>query len=220
MSMIEYLDFDCRHCGKAASMQVVGTHDEVREVHDDEDPFNDSYHEGLVYTMCVCPSCHKITVVEEEVNSRASPSHLGKSIIFPQPARIPDGLPSSVERAFAEASSVRTVNPNAYAVLLGRVLDKVCQDRNVEGENLNSKIRILADRGEIPKPLSEIAHSLRQLRNVGAHADLGDLTADEIPLLDDLCRAILEYVYTARQLLARVQEHLSRLDERRKRGEH
>jgi Domain of unknown function (DUF4145) len=62
---------------------------------------------------------------------------------------------------------------------------------------LNKKLNDLAEKGEIPTKLVEVAHSLRKLRNFGAHASLGELTRDEIPILDDLCRAILEYVYNA-----------------------
>jgi hypothetical protein len=51
--------------------------------------------------------------------------------------------------------------------------------------------------GDIPEPLSKLVSSFAGFRNVGAPADLGDLTDQEIPFTHDLCRAILEYVYTA-----------------------
>jgi hypothetical protein len=56
-----------------------------------------------------------------------------------------------------------------------------------------------------------MAHGLRQLRNVGAHADLGELNESEIPVLDALSRAILEYVYRAPRLLEEVNERLKKL---------
>jgi len=87
----------------------------------------------------------------------------------------------------------------------------VVKNRNARGKTLNEKIKYLATKGEIPERLSQIAHSLRNLRNVGAHAELGELTLDELPVLDGPCRAILEYVYTAPQLLVRAEGHLSTL---------
>jgi len=90
-------------------------------------------------------------------------------------------------------------------------LDIVCQDRNADGEDLNEKLEDLSNKGEIPSKLVAVTASLRKLRNVGAHADLGELTAKEAPLLDDLCRAILEYVYSAPYLVKKAEEKLQEL---------
>ena len=73
----------------------------------------------------------------------------------------------------------------------------------------------LAGRGEIPPGLADIADSLRQLRNVGAHPVLGELTESEVPVLEDLTRAVLEYVYSAPDLAARAQRSLAALREDR-----
>ena len=43
------------------------------------------------------------------------------------------------------------------------------------------------------------------------HAQLGELTEKEVPVLDALCRAILEYVYGAPDLVARVKARLDGL---------
>jgi hypothetical protein len=59
---------------------------------------------------------------------------------------------------------------------------------------------------------------LRKFRNVGAHPNLGELTLDEVPILDDFCRAILEYVYTAPHLAQIAQDALTALTKRRKPG--
>jgi hypothetical protein len=120
-------------------------------------------------------------------------------------------LPSKVAKAYEAAGRVKPVDPNAFAVLLGRVLEHVCEDRGAIGETLNERLGDLAQKGEIPRKLADMAHGLRNLRNVGAHATLGELTESEIPILDDLCRAILEYVYSAPALVARVQERLDGL---------
>ena len=70
----------------------------------------------------------------------------------------------------------------------------------------------MTEKGEIPERLCEIAHNLRKLRNIGAHADLGNLTEAEVPVLDDLCRAILEYVYAAPKLIEQVEQRLQELE--------
>jgi hypothetical protein len=59
--------------------------------------------------------------------------------------------------------------------------------------------------------LALVAAGLRKLRNIGAHADLGELTGAELPVLDDLTRAILEYVYSAPLLAREAEERFARL---------
>lgn len=89
---------------------------------------------------------------------------------------------------------MRNLSTNAYGALLGRVIDAVCSDRGAEGKTLSERLRNLAERQGFPKTLSEIFDELRLLRNVRAQLDLGELTEDEVPVLDSLCKAVLEYV--------------------------
>jgi hypothetical protein len=54
------------------------------------------------------------------------------------------------------------------------------------------------------------------LRNIGAHEPLEGLSSDEIPILDDLSRAILEYIYIAPSLAEASRRHgLKRLKEKK-----
>ena len=76
----------------------------------------------------------------------------------------------------------------------------------------------LAKRGEIPLKLVDVVSNLREFRNVGAHATLGELSATDVPLLDDLAKAILEYVYSAPFLAKRAEDRLSQLTKRKKTG--
>jgi hypothetical protein len=131
--------------------------------------------------------------------------------LYPSPNQTPKALPKRVAKAYEAASRVRNIDPNAFAVLLGRVLDHVCEDRGATGKTLYNCLNDLATKGEIPQKLADMAHRLRDLRNVGAHANLGELTQTEIPILDDLCRAVLEYVYSAPELVARVNKRLDEL---------
>jgi hypothetical protein len=66
-----------------------------------------------------------------------------------------------------------------------------------------------ADRREIPAKLVGVADGLRKLRNLGAHVELGELTPQEVPIVEDLCRALLDYLYAAPFLTQRAIDHLS-----------
>jgi hypothetical protein len=71
------------------------------------------------------------------------------------------GLPPDIDRAYDAALKVRGIDENAFAVLLGRVLDKICLDRGAGGNSLYERISSLAQGDEIPPRLAEMAHQLR-----------------------------------------------------------
>lgn len=76
-------------------------------------------------------------------------------------------------------------------------------------------MKSLADKGVIPSGLVNVAAGIRKLRNIGAHGDLGELTEAEVPVLDDLTRAILEYVYSAPQLAREAEERFAKLKKKK-----
>lgn len=200
----------CGHCGNFAPMR--GTLDRCGVVDQYNKDLKMIVEEGPVFELLHCPSCNGVVLREGyHADYYSEEDAAYRKVIYPPTDRTPSGLPRGVGNAYEAAVRVRTVDANAYAVLLGRVLDKVCEDRKADGQTLFNKLQNLAERGEIPGNLAEMAQSLRQLRNVGAHADLGELTAEEIPFLDDLCRAILEYVYSAPTLIAKAQATLEKL---------
>jgi len=55
----------------------------------------------------------------------------------------------------------------------------------------------LCEQDVIPGRLIEMAQGIRQLRNIGAHADLGEIVEIDIQILTDFTEAILEYIYRA-----------------------
>jgi hypothetical protein len=91
------------------------------------------------------------------------------------------------------------------------VFDLVCIDKAAEGDSLFARLKNIADKGIMPQQLADMAQQLRQLRNIAAHANLGELTKAEIPILESLSTAILEYVYSAPELVQSVQAKLDAL---------
>ena len=80
-----------------------------------------------------------------------------------------------------------------------------------QATHLTRGSRAWHENGEIPAKLVDVAAGIRRLRNIGAHADLGELTEGELPVLDDLTRAILEYVYSAPLLAKEAEKRFARL---------
>jgi len=168
--------------------------DEVPE-DDDDYPFYPTNVEGHTgYELCTCPVCRRVTLRSYYWHEFMDDADVLFEILYPAAERIQNGLPPEVRKAYESAQNVRHIDPNAYGVLLGRVLDIVCEDRGASGDTLDQKLTSLHKNGEIPEKLVAVAAGVRRLRNVGAHADLGELTEEELPVLNDLTRAILDYV--------------------------
>ncbi len=201
---------ECRHCSNQAPMDIMTSHYlHTRPIIDENaypDPLDE---EGDDYQLLLCKVCKKVTLLEVHIPPFGKDCTV--EILYPSATLKLTGLPIQIQEAYETALRVRAVEPNAYAVILGRLLELICEDREAVGKDLYQKLSSLAAKGEIPTKLVGVAQSLRQLRNLGAHASLGELTNEEIPLLDDLCKAILEYVYIAPYLAQRAEERFNTL---------
>ncbi|MCA8998128.1 MAG: DUF4145 domain-containing protein [Planctomycetaceae bacterium] len=172
--------------------------------------------DGFVYEFLECDSCERHIIQRfhwTEMWPMVS-DDIEYEVVSPAENSMPRGLPQHLHSAWEAAERVKSIDANAYGVLGGRLLDLVCTDQKATGETLFKRLNNLGDSGQIPKGLVDVAHGLRKLRNVAAHADLGDLTSQEVPLLDALLKAVLEYVYTAPQLVEDVQARLQEVEKR------
>lgn len=187
----------CEHCANTAPMEIVAEYSGVKS-YDDHPRSDVSWDEGTVYELMLCPACQRVSLRSYYWHDQAmDPPDIEYKTLFPTRSELPVGLPDPIARAYDAAQKVRNVDANAYGVLLGRLLELVCQDRKAKGKFLADKLKDLALRGEIPGKLVGVANGLRNLRNVGAHPTLGELTPAELPIMDKLSRAILEFVYSA-----------------------
>jgi hypothetical protein len=202
----------CGHCQNKAPMEVVVEHSQVQEHEDDG---GCPWEAGYVYGLLQCPACEGITLRRYTWNDSMDPEDVRFEFLYPVPEKQLRGLPKRIDDAYKAAQKVRNIDANAYGVLLGRVLDLICQDRSATGATLDEQLKNLADRGEIPGKLVDVAKGLRKMRNVGAHAALGELTIAELPVLDDLTRAILDYVYSASLLATEAENRLAELKRRK-----
>lgn len=211
MGQKEYTNDKCLHCLNLTMLELVHQYSEVK-MHDteyDEAPWE----AGNIYEILKCTSCSKITFRKyfwhefmEEESDKAE-----IEILYPMSKKMPLGLPLEIQKGLEAADKVKKIDANAYGVLVRRVLEMICLDRKAKGNSLFDKLKNLAANREIPEKLVDVALHLKNFGNVAAHAELGDLTEAEIPILDDLCRAILEYVYSAPHLASRAENSLKML---------
>ena len=202
----------CSHCGNKAPMLIQAKYSRIKS---HEIP-NLSWDEGPFWELLECTACNRVLLREghwhEYIHADTGPEY---EILYPNGPEQIRGLPPIIATAYAAAQKVKSIDSNAFAVLLGRVLDLVCIDKKAEGENLFERLNDIANKGIMPQQLADMAHAIRHLRNIGAHANLGELTISEVPILEALNKAILEYIYSAPALVQVVQ---SKIDEYKAKG--
>jgi Domain of unknown function (DUF4145) len=155
----------CGHCGNVAPMEVGATYAQT-QTHEYEN--GSEWEHGKVFDLIICPACQGVILRSyfwhEGVESE---EEIRPETLYPSEIRLPPGLPPSVQRAFVSALKVRSVDSNAFGVLIGRVLEEVHSERKANGKFLANKLKDLAERREIPTQLVGVADGLRELRNFG-----------------------------------------------------
>ncbi len=120
-------------------------------------------------------------------------------------------VPQAIRKAYEAALKVKNVEPNAFAVLVGRALEIMCKCENVQSRVLAEKLRNLGDSGRIPQVLAQMALQLKQLRNLGAHVAEDEVKEEDVPIILEFVEAILEYLYVAPEKIAKVQARLDQV---------
>jgi hypothetical protein len=200
------LDLSCGHCGHRGPVEKR-EHVLVGEDTENAEGF------GLIHwkhyaTVYRCVSCDEVTVAEAYWADEIGEAFAEKIL---HPAASDDSaVPERVRNRLAAALRVRKIERGLYAVGIRRMLETVCNVEGAAGKTLFSKLDDLAEKGRIPSLLAEIAHELRAMGNLGAHDVELEVGPDDVPLIEDLADAILEYLYRAPAKLAAVQDGIAR----------
>ena len=201
----------CPHCGNTAPQRLIGN---CSHLHN-----KDGAHHFL---LTQCQTCAE-GITYRHIDPRNTGLELSHGrfdlsqyeLVWPSTNDLHQCVPQSVRKIYAEASAIRTRAPNAFANQIRRSLEAVCKDRGATGRVLAQSLAELAQRGEIPKILSEMTDVLRTLGNVGSHAGDEEIPLEYVEVIDDFFRAIIEYVYIAPH---KVSEFKARLDYARQTG--
>ena len=189
----------CGHCNNIAPMQILGSAD-------DNDTWGNPA-EGPtldvadIYLILKCPACTKINLITYFWRDNWDEDDKADyQLLYPNNKSIPEGLPDEIRSSYLAAEKVKNIDVNAYAILIRRLLEIVCLERGAQRDTLAKMLRELADKKEIPEKLVDVADGLRNFGNIGAHAGSGELGKNEIPIVQALAIAILEYLFSAPHL--------------------
>jgi hypothetical protein len=84
-------------------------------------------------------------------------------------------------------------------------MEALTRERGVAGRNLNAGLNGLIESGALPEVFGSMGHITRMLGNAGAHDTETDVTPEDMPIIDEFFRAIVEYLYIAPARVAKVQ---------------
>ncbi|MDL5512115.1 DUF4145 domain-containing protein [Arenibacter sp. M-2] len=204
--------FSCGHCSNIAAMESIGHIFKDSKKEDSHDPYP-APEEGYYYDVLICPACTRENIVKYFWHDfMESEEDVNYEYLYPIDNDIPLGLPNEIKLAYKAAQKVKLIDPNSYALLIRRLLELICFDREAEGSFLSKKLKHLADKGEIPEKLVKVAKGLRIFGNIGAHERGGSLSEKEIPILTNMIKSILEYIYTAPHLAELAERKLKEIE--------
>lgn len=163
----------------------------------------EEYEWAKVAAVAVCPVCDEPTVgTYFWIDVHGEPENYRR--IYPS-ERDNSALPDKVRKRLDAALKVKRIDPASYAVAIRRMLETVANTEQATGRDLFHKLDDLASKGRIPGALAEIGHQLRELGKFGAHDEEVEVEEADVPLIEDLAEAILEYLYRAPAKLASVK---------------
>ena len=165
-----------------------------------------------------CSTCHQPTLVQEVIKythdcvDEPEITDAETAVLYPNTATktaLAD-LPLAIAAEYEAAIRVRDISLNACAVLLRRVLEAICNHEKAEGKSLSEKVSHLLKSASIPPLLAEMAHLGRHIGNVGAHADAGEVTEEDVAVLLNFIEVTLIYLYTTPTKVLAFKEKLKK----------
>lgn len=204
----------CRHCLEERDLEIIGRINDFKTV---ENKKIGSYEQGNLYQLLECTTCEGLvfrkTFFIKPRDEGKTKDQITWDVIYPEEKSLFSRLPKSVKNEYLSARRVKNVDSNAYGAMLGRVLEAVCEDQGTTKAHLSKKLEELVNEDLVPEEIHKLAERLKELRNVGAHVDVGNLTEDEIPILEKITEAILEHLYSIPSLIKEADERLNKIED-------
>jgi len=213
----------CPHCNNLTEPKKVAEYRHVF-VYGNKGPGYYTEEDIYDWYILLCPLCEKPIFIEHfattwdktwEMNDAGEnvpvwPTKL--TMHYPKLDFDLEGLPEKVKHEYEEALKVRNINRNAYAVLIGRVLDSICIDKGCTGKDLFSMLEALGKATGLPRVLLDVAHGLRIIRNVGAHVVHTEITEIDVKRATEFCEMVLDYLYRLPSKTEALKKSLKRLE--------
>jgi hypothetical protein len=200
-----HIDF-CPHCGNRSPQRIALTH-YYRDSWYSEDGTELPVDEGpdCEAIICICETCSAVLLYDGI--SQAETGYW-PALSYPRDTQLHKAAPEAIWGIYSEAALVKRNAPNAFAMLIRKGLEAICDDRGAPNGTLAARLKHLSEKGEIPPVLADVTDVLRVVGNTAAHGSLQAITPPMTWAIDDFFRAIVEYVYVAPSKLEEFKKKL------------
>ncbi len=216
MSLPKKMVFLCASCGNTTPQTLRFEYSPSLVFDEIPQPAYDVFD----YAIYSCETCGALTLLgdfrneqQEDLDQFQPPL----SRLFPKAAEIsppaytvnpPSPIPLEVLNAYVTAWPLRHLNPGAFANQIRRAIEFICKQKRAKGKDLYDQLKDLSNRGVLPKGLSDVAHLIRKLGNIGSHATKKEISRWDAELLDSLFLMVIEYVYVGPARLRRLKKRM------------
>ncbi|MFE0233475.1 DUF4145 domain-containing protein [Brucella anthropi] len=118
-------------------------------------------------------------------------------------------LPPRILASFKEAIKAHSAGCfRASALMIRRVLEELCEDKQAQGNNLMLRLKALSSTVIIPQELLDAADELRLLGNDAAHIEAktyDNIGANECEIAIELTKELLKAVYQYSNLVSKLR---------------
>jgi hypothetical protein len=200
----------CPHCGNQAPQRLIHKQRYFEKMWDGKtgEPWEDAPWSSFVVA---CTTCENVLIYDNPGDQTEENRFSKCELVYPKPPFLSPVVPPKITTSYAEAFRVRHVSPNAFAVLIRRTLEILCDERGTSKGTLSNRLKFLSDKGELPPILSQTTDLLRLIGNIGAHSSERSVHPLHVRAIDDFFLAIIEYLYVAPQKIADFQQRLQAL---------
>jgi hypothetical protein len=197
----------CPHCGNEAPQLLIHKQKFFRKNWNSK-PNEPSEHTPWSSFVAACQTCGNLLIYDNAGDQTDDKRFSRCDLVYPTWRLIPGSIPKIVADAYSEASRIREKSPNAFALLIRRALEVVCNDQGVIGKNLQQRIKLLSERGDLPPILAEATNLLRLIGNIAAHDDKNAVHPIFVRAIDEFFNAIVEYLYVSPKKIADFRRRL------------
>src|SRR5580704_1929168 len=144
----------CPHCGNEAPQRLIHRQSYSEKMWDAKtgEPFEDEPWSSFVAS---CETCGNVLVYDNPGDQTEEMQFSKCDLVYPKTPFLSPVIPRQIATSYAEAFKVRAISPNAFAVLIRRTLEILCNERGLTKGTLAARLKILSDKGELPPILSQ-----------------------------------------------------------------
>jgi len=182
----------CKQCGNKTSLtnEFYFAEETVAYSGDGDPHIFETY-----YMVLLCPSCNRHSLIYTIEFNDDSDDWKTWDSIYPKEITYPQYIPQDILKLVKEADRIKYISPEAYVILIRKVLELICLKFNAKGKTLYNKLQNLSSRQTLPPTVSDISGLLKDIGNIGAHAD-NKISEQYIYAVSDFIEFIIHYLFT------------------------